>query len=117
MEHRLAMQRLENERRLSEVFYCKEILFLIGYLYLFNLMMCIQIQHRQQVDDLNRSMIAGQNLNVAARRIFGPPVDRDLNMTRNLPNSYYIPRQSSNPASHNNPRNPNHPSNRNHRYE
>ena len=35
-----------------------------------------QIQHRQQVSDLNKSMVQGEDLRKAAREIFGPPVDQ-----------------------------------------
>lgn len=60
-------------------------------------------------------MIAGQDLATAARRIFGPPVDRPR--SSDTVNFYCMPPRSSNPASHSNPSNPNHPSNRNHQYE
>ena len=33
------------------------------------------MQHKQQVDELNKAMVKGDNLERAAKRIFGPPVD------------------------------------------
>ena len=106
----LLMIQLENEHRLLEVGLLQEILVTI-----FHLTSKLKIQHRQQIEELNRCMVAGQDLATAARRIFGPPVDRPSNS--DIVNFYYLPPRNSNPASHSNPSNPNHPANRNHRYE
>ena len=62
-------------------------------------------------------MIAGQDLATAARRIFGPPVDRPTGPGVRTENFQYVRPRSDNPASHSHPSNPNHPSNRNHNYE
>ena len=110
----LLIIQLENERQLLEVMFQHKITRSLSDSYFFFL---IQIQHRQQIDELNRCMIAGQDLATAARRIFGPPVDRPRNPDIPTVNVYYMPPQRSNPASHSNPSNPNHPANRNHRYE
>ena len=38
---------------------------------------------KQQVDELNKAMVQGQDLNQAAREIFGPPLDRNTDRSQN----------------------------------